>query len=122
MDTLETAVKEALGEGWEDMLDDVADYGADGGFPGFTYYNETCKFYADNKDEINQLVENMAEELGEEPISMVQGFNCIKGDFNQKEIAQTMYGNRTKEEENDLCQIDNALAWFALEEIANRNQ
>jgi hypothetical protein len=33
-------------------------------------------------------------------------------------VEKTMFGRRTKKEQNDLVQIDNALAWFALEEVA----
>jgi hypothetical protein len=104
--------------GGKSYLKDVYNHGADAGYPGFTYYHDTCRFYARHKAEINSLAEEMAESLGEDVIEMVKNFNCIKGDFSTSEIAKTMYGRRTEKEKNDLCQIDNALAWFALEEIA----
>jgi len=114
--TLKNAVIRAIGG--KESLRDVYEHGADAGFPGFTYYSDTCKFYARHKHAINELAEEMADSLGDNVIEMVRNFNCIKGDYKPSEIAKTMYGRRNRQEQNDLCQIDNALAWFALEEVA----
>jgi len=114
--TLKNAVIRAIGD--KESLMDVYEHGADAGFPGFTYYSDTCKFYARHKQAINELAEELADGLGEDVIEMVKNFNCIQGDYSTSEIAKTMYGRRTEQEKNDLCQIDNALAWFALEEVA----
>lgn len=113
--TLKNAVIRRVGR---DSLQDVYNHGADSGFSGFTYYHETSAFYARHKAAINELAQEMADSLGEDVIEMIKIFNCIKGDFSTAEIAKTMYGRRTEKEKNDLCQIDNALAWFALEEVA----
>ena len=104
--------------GDKSWLEDVYKHGADAGYPGFTYYADTCKFYAAYKKDINALAEEMAEDLGEDVLTMVKGFRCLNDGFSNVEIAKTMYGRRTKKEKNDLCQIDNSLAWFALEEVA----
>jgi len=114
--TLKNAVIRAIGG--KDSLKDVYNHGADAGYPGFTYYHDTCKFYTCHKKFINELAEEMAADLGEDVIHMVQNFNCIKGDYSTAEIAKTMYSRRSEKEKNDLCSIDNALAWFALEEVA----
>jgi len=114
--TLKNAVIRAIGG--KESLRDVYEHGADSGFPGFTYYSDTCKFYARHKKAINELAEEMADSLGEDVIEMIKGFNCIQGEYSTSDIAKTMYGRRNKKEQNDLCSIDNALAWFALEEVA----
>ena len=102
-----------------DQLRDVATHGADTGWPGFCYYHETAAFYARHKKAINQLAEELAADLGDGPLDMVRGFNCLKDSgFTTVEVAKTMYGRRTEKEKNNLVQIDNALAWFALEEVA----
>ena len=112
---LKAAVIAAVGK---DYLRDVCDHGADAGFPGFIYYQDTAKFYKKHKRAINALVEEMATDLGEEPFALVKGFKCLNNDFTLTEIAKTMYGRRTEVEKNNLIQIDNSLAWFALEEVA----
>ena len=95
-----------------ETLSDVNRGGADAGWSGFIYYKDTCEFYEDNQSEIVKLVEEMAESLGESAIKLVQGFRCLGSDYTEKEIAKTLYT-----EEHDET-IANALAWFALEEIA----
>ena len=94
-------------------LKQIAEHGADYGVPGFTYYNETVSFFKRYRKEIISLVEEMAEELGETPISFVKAFRCLDG-VEEKEVAQTLYGNKI----DDI--VANGLTWFALEEIANQ--
>ena len=98
------------------ILNDVLKGGADGGFGGFIYYNETVKFFDDNKDSIMEMAQNMAESLGEDTMTMISNFNCIK-DLGLKptDIAKIVYSN---EEHEDSTQVKNALAWYALEETA----
>ena len=99
-------------------LRDVVEHGADCGFSGFVYYHETSAFYGRHKKTINQMAEELADDLGEEVLQMVAKFRCLDGQYSTVEVAKTMYGRRTQKEQNDLVQIDNALAWFALEEVA----
>ena len=102
--------------GWESFKDhapDVTNHGADAGFSGFIYHTETVMFFNNNRAEINSMVGSMANELGEGPLEMIQGFNCLGKDYTLDEIGQTLYG--AKRDVN--VQISNALAWFALEEV-----
>ena len=111
------AVVRQLGD-WEyfqQSAPDVANHGADAGFSGFTYYTDTGPFYAKNRALIVALVENMADELGEGSAQMVQGFNCLGKDYTMTEIGRTLYGNKSQHN----TYVANALAWFALEEVAN---
>jgi len=120
-----TAVEEQLGMEGDELrstFQDVANHGADADYPGFTYYHDTCEFYKVNQKIIVAEVEAMAQDLGEEPTFMVQYFNCLstnekgkrKSDYTTAEVALTLYG--TPKQHNDM--VANALAWFALEEVA----
>lgn len=70
---------------------------------------------------IIELAKEFAEELGEKSmIGFVTNFNTFKRTVvvTEDEIALTLYG--TKKQGNDYTA--NALAWFALEEVAFRFQ
>ncbi len=96
-----------------EILSDVTNHGADAGFGQFVYYSDTCKFFDDNRIEILRSVADMAEQLGEEPSSMVKSFGCLNGDFDS-EVDQVIMGIDC----DDDVQVKNALAWYALEETA----
>jgi hypothetical protein len=106
--------------GDKDSLRDVYAHGASGGFCGFCYYSDTVAFYKRNRAEIVALAKNMADDLGESLIAMIAGFNCLKTSNPQErrdledEIGRALYGRITDKE----TQVANALAWFALEEVA----
>lgn len=101
--------------GWEEFRErasDVANYGADGGFCGFVYYSDTVPFFKRNKTAILDLAKNMASDFGQDVYEMIAGFNCLKTDSGT--VAEAVHNPRT----NDPEQVRNALAWFALEEVA----
>lgn len=111
-------------------LRDVANHGADGGFTGFIYYSETVKFFKRNRRAILELVKEYAREFEQTPLDFVHSFNVLKpsppdkygGGYTreqdieetQEEIARALYGRLRA----DDTQVPNALAWFALEEVA----
>jgi hypothetical protein len=106
------AVKKQLGD--NDYLNDAANHGADSGFPGFTYYSDTVDFFKKNKADILEQVKEEAEQFDQNPINFVMSFNCLKNNVEESEVAQALYGRIGK----DGVTIPNALAWFALEEVA----
>ena len=108
------AVIRQIGE--RDYLEDVARYGADGGFPGFTYFSDTLEFFGKHKASIIQLAEEEAEEFGVNVLDMIKGFNCLNDDYDTSEIARVLYGKGKDDYYHTY--IGNALAWFALEEVA----
>jgi hypothetical protein len=111
------AVEEQLGSEGEELKADyenVANHGADSGFSGFIYYCETCEFYRKNQKAIVEAVEELASDIGETAINMVQGFRCLGKDYEIKDIALTLYGTHKQHDQYTA----NALAWFALEEVA----
>jgi len=97
-------------------LPDIARHGIDGGFAGFTYYSDTSKFFRRNRADIVEIVREMAEDFGQEPIAFVAGFNSLDDDTETREsIARCLYGGRLSD---DDVIVENALAWFAGEEVA----
>lgn len=129
------AVLRQLGGGAEawDSLRDVAGHGADGGFGGFIYYTDTVGFFKRYRAEIVELARRMADDLGEGVVEMVAGFNCLggqrlRGRFGASDSARKdalaeyidsagrcIYGGRLTDDDTNVA---NALAWFALEEVA----
>lgn len=98
-------------------LADVAKHGADAGWSGFAYYTDTNAFYKAHKADILELAKQCAEDFGREMLVMVQGFRCINAgepDYSLDEIAAALHSNEGDGAET----IRNAMAWFALEEVA----
>ena len=113
--TLIRAVVRQIG-GWESFKEsaqDVAENGADAGFSGFIYYNETVPLAKRHKKAILTYAKQLTREIGEgNEFDMIAGFNCLK--MEAGEVAEAIYNPRSEER----TQVFNALAWFALEEVA----
>jgi len=114
---LTRAVINQIGD--RDSLADVARHGAAGGFCGFTYYKDTSEFYRKNREEIKKLLGETSENYGEGLFSMVCNFACLRDlKVTENQVAAVLFGKQGESNEGDEMQIENALAWFALEEIA----
>ncbi len=102
--------------GGRESLHDIATHSADAGWPGFTYYRDTCEFYKRNKKDIIARANQDSDEFGCDMLEMIAGFGCLK-DMKLKpfEVAQAIEG-RGDNDNVDL--VHNALAWYALEEVA----
>ena len=107
--------------GWEsfrDIAQDVANHGADSGFSGWIYYSDTCAFTKRNRAVIVDLAQQFADEIGDTgAIALVAGFNCLRGQVNAHECGRILYSARGGDADTRQT-IENALAWFALEEVA----
>jgi len=99
-------------------LGDVYNHGAGDGYCGFTFYKDTCAFFKRNKVEILGLVNSMARDIGEQPAALVAGFNCLKIKPDDSEGMREVYRALDGRVNRDDTQVANALAWFALEEVA----
>lgn len=97
-----------------ETLKDVANYGASGGWNGFTYYSDTVKFFDDNKDLIMESLKELASDLGEGLLEMISSFRCLHNEYSVDEIAEVIFANS----EYGEYAIKNALSWYALEEVA----
>ena len=85
----------------EDEIMQAGQHGADAGWPGFTYYTDTVKFYDKNADDIWELANLMADDLGEKStLEMIGKFNGAKNVSSDDTFK-------------------NLMSWFALEEIGH---
>jgi len=111
-----------------DTFKDVRNNGANGGFSGFIYYSDTCKFARDNMDEIVEAIKEDANGMCEDPLIFIQNFNGLSSCFSKysretistMEIASIIYDKPDLATLNDGIdtQVLNALAWYALEQTA----
>jgi hypothetical protein len=112
----------------KESFNDICRGGRDGGFHGFIYTHDTVAFFKRNRAEIVDLVRSMADDMGEDSISFVAGFGCLRGHGEsyvsprdrrtvelRESIARCLFGGRLSDD-NDA--VANALAWFAGEEVA----
>ena len=107
----ETKLEKAVAKWWADeigcghdpelIMEDLLQYGCQSGMVSeLIYYCDTMKFYKRHKEEINGLLYEMAESIGEEPSGLL-------GDRWDKEDPLALQeGNQ------------NLLAWFGFEESA----
>lgn len=112
--TLIRAVIRQVGgfDSFKEMAQDVSSHGANGGFHGFIYYTDTVKFTKNNKAAILEYAKEQSSDYGQSLTGMIAGFNCLK--YTEEEAAEALYNSRS-ENRTDLY---NALAWYALEEVA----
>ena len=96
-----------------ESIEDVNRHGIGGGFSGFIYYNETHEFAMNHRKQITELLEETADSLGEDVVSMVCSFRCVNGDKDDKKDLYRYLGGAKVEQ----CSITNAMAWFAAEEV-----
>lgn len=110
------AVARQIG-GWEEFkgrAEDVARHGADGGFGGFCYYSDTVSFAKRNKAEILKMAQAQADDFGSDSAySMIAGFACLP-EYSATDVAVAIHKPRSE----NARQVYNALAWYALEEVA----
>ncbi len=97
--SLENSIKRLLSP---DYRVDLALHGAEGGFPGITYYRDTSRFYNRHKVEIWGLAAEQAEELGYKNVFEFLGSFSGAAQVESVEI------------------FENLLVWYAAEEICRR--
>lgn len=115
-DTLCKAVIKQCG-GWlsfKECAPNVAAHGADSGAASnFIYYTDTVGFALRNAGMIGDLANEMAKDFGyDSTIGMLKSWRCLNG-WSENEIAEAFYTGRGEA----AVQVNNALAWFALEEV-----
>ena len=112
MVTLINAVISQLGS--SDDLGYIRD--ASDGYSGFIYYNETHAFTIKHRAAILELLNETADQLGEDVVTMVCNFGVFRRDKASQEDKKDLYiflggGKPTQ------GPITNVLAWFTLEEV-----
>ena len=99
-----------------DNVENVNSHGIDGGYSGFIYYSETHSFAMRYRKLIVKLLEQQADELGEEVVSMVSNFGVFRrspmDNEDRKELYKYLGGGKCEQ-----STITNLMAWFAAEEV-----
>lgn len=103
--------------GWDSFCEsarDIVEHGADTGWAGFTYYGDTCAFVRRNRSRIAECAESMAKDCDYNGVvTFVAMFRCLDG-VTESDVARALYSGG---EGDGIMQVENALAWFALEEV-----
>jgi len=99
-----------------DSVNDVNNHGISGGYSGFIWYTDTHAFAMRYRKLIVKLLEEQADSLGEDIISMVGNFGVFRqnkmDNEDKKELYKYLGGGR-----NEQSTITNLMAWFAAEEV-----
>ena len=97
-------------------IQQAGENGADAGWGGFTYYEDTVTFYKKNRKHILALAREMSDQLGVDTVGMIRDFKCLgRKDYTEEEVSRTLYDPKYKGDAFRM--VANALAWFALEEV-----
>ena len=117
MSNLRKAVINQLGglEIFKQSFKDIARHGADGGFNGFIYYTETTAFFKQNRRAILAHLDAICYDLGEDRISVLKSWRCLNH-LTSDDIARGLYEGAKSDE---VTAVQNALAFFALEEVSH---
>ena len=94
-------------------IHDIYEHGIAAGFGNFMYYEDTVKFWRDNRKSITRLFEDVAEQMDEDLIKMICRYFDL--DLEPTEVAKCVYGRFSLEGKNR--EIYNGLTWFAAEEV-----
>jgi hypothetical protein len=97
------------------------EHGANGGIGSFIYYNDTHKFAMRYRKLIIKLLQESADQMGQEIVEMVSGFGVFRDRVNggstmdsedRMELYKYIGGGKCEQ-----SIITNLMAWFALEEV-----
>lgn len=112
-----------------ELLAEIAQHGAAGGFHGFISTRDNLQFFADHQGIIRQALLDSAEDSGSDPIEFVQNFTCFNDVRAARsfrpvadDIGRVLWGPaddvRNAPPGSEMARIGEALAWFALEIVA----
>lgn len=102
----------------QSMMKNILSHGIDGGYHGFIWHSETCKFAQKNQKQITALLENQAEQFDIDVVEMVNGFKPFRKNGMDKDDKKDLYlflagqAGRCKG-----TTIPNLFAWYAAEEV-----
>jgi len=112
----ESLIKAVIRQVGKESIPDVLEHGADTGFDGFIYYDDTNRFFNRHKKQILKLAEELASGIGTSLFELIRNFNCLKDlNLSDNDIGLALY---TRDKSDTSYTIRNGLAWFALEEVA----
>jgi len=118
---LQKAVLTQIGVTKKEFQNNVSDYrDASAGILGFTHYSDTHKFALKNQKLINELLNEMAEQMGVEILEMVKGFGVFRGEMDKDELKDLyrFLGEQRNAEKYECYNVLNVLAWLCVEQLA----
>ncbi len=99
-----------------DNVENVNGHGIDGGYSGFIFCSDTHSFAMRYRKLIVKLLEEQADQFGEEVVSMVSNFGVFRNspmdNEDRKELYKYLGGGKCEQ-----STITNLMAWFAAEEV-----
>ena len=100
----------------KENIPDINRNGIENGYGNFNHYVDTHKFAMYYRHAIIVMLEEYADDLGEEVVSMVSKFGVFRRDGMDDDDRRDLYlylgGGKPK-----YHQIPNLMAWFAAEEV-----
>lgn len=100
----------------KENIPDINRNGISGGYGNFIRYADTHKFAMYYRKAIIVMLEECADDLGEEVVSMVSKFGVFRrngmDDDDRRDLYLYLGGGKPK-----YHQIPNLMAWFAAEEV-----
>lgn len=115
---LQKAVLKQIGVSKKEFINNISDYrDASAGISGFIYYSDTHKFTMDNQTEIIELLEDMADEFGQEVGEMVAGFGVFGGEMDYQD-KKDLYSFLSGSKDVKQGAVTNVLAWLCVEQLA----
>lgn len=113
-----STVRQCYGwQSFQEMAQDVCNHGANCGFGKFIYYTDTIAFSKRNKKALLELCKEQANDIYGHCMTVpafIAGFNCV--DCDAEAVAIALYTGKG----DSVTTVYNALAWYALEEVARR--
>lgn len=99
-------------------VENVNNHGAGSGFNGFIYCDEAHRFAVRHRETIVQRLEDLAQDCGEDVISLVSGFGFFRRDGMDREDKKDLYCylGGAKVQEGIITDL---MACFALEEVCH---
>jgi len=97
-------------------VQDIGEHGADTGIDGFISTNEMNIFFRKYRKNIIQLIKEIANEIGQEPIEMILDFRQVKGSqYTSFQIAELLFTDEIDNEDSRILYM--ILVYFTVEEI-----
>jgi hypothetical protein len=113
---LKTVINAVINRVGMDNVENINNHGIDGGYSGFIYNSETHQFAMRHRKTIVKMLEDTANDMGEDVIKMVSSFgifrNSTMDNDDKKDLYRYLGGARCEQ-----STITNLMAWFAAEEV-----
>ena len=97
-------------------ISDVNNSGAAAGYSGFTYCSDTHSFAMRHRKSIVKMLEEQADDFGQEVVEMVSSFGIFRKSPMDKQDKKDLY-RYLSGAKCEQSTITNIMAWYALEEV-----